>query len=34
MTAEGLAMFCLMGELHIGAEYAAVADAIASPDPL
>jgi hypothetical protein len=34
MTTERVAMFCLMGDLHIGAEYAAIAVAIAPPPTL
>ena len=34
MTTEQVALFWVLGELHIGAEYAAIAVAIAPPDPL
>jgi hypothetical protein len=31
MTTERVALFCVMGELHIGAGYAAIAVAIEPP---
>jgi hypothetical protein len=33
MTTERVALFCVMGELHIGAGYAAIAVAIEPPPP-
>jgi hypothetical protein len=34
MTTERVALFCVMGELHIGAGYAGIAVAIEPPAPL
>jgi hypothetical protein len=34
MTTERVALFCVMGELRVGAGYAAIAVALEPPDPL